>query len=185
MKTILALFFCLVICAEAKTRTPPPQPQAPAGVPAAKSAAQKNAELRDWIQGIQKLAQDSEAKATAAEADAAEVRSHLAAVGASLTTANTQLDAAQKAYDGMADERDTAIAQELKDQATIKRFHRLALVLSFLFATAAALYVFEMLKPTGVIGAMFAIAGPVRYWAPVAVFVLVYGSAYVYLTKFF
>src|SRR5687768_2560385 len=61
--------------------------------------AQQDAELKDWIIGIQKLAQDAQLKADQAEKDAAEGRAKLDSANAELQSATKNTQLVQQAID--------------------------------------------------------------------------------------
>lgn len=73
------------------------------------------------------------------------------------------------------DDKDAEIAAQA---AKIAHFNTLCEILATIAAACAALLMFEMLKPTGLIGAAFTFQPWIRYAAPVATFAIVFGASF-------
>lgn len=76
--------------------------------------AQQDAELKDWIIGIQKNAKDATDLADKAEKDAAESRTNLQKAGGSLKAAQSNADTLQAAIDAQTKQMNQAIADKEK-----------------------------------------------------------------------
>lgn len=79
--------------------------------------AQKEAELQDWIKGIQRLAVEAVDSAVAAEKEASDSREALADIEARLEAAKVKTDGLQKSIDEQAD----ALNQAKLDAAAAKK----------------------------------------------------------------
>ena len=112
MKTFLLTFLLLTLPLSAKPTKPVPTPELAPTVPMARQrTVQEDDELRDWIVGIQTLAQDAQKRADEAETEAKASRDQSAIAGAKLEHAVGQLSDLQIKYNGVEVERDQAIAQ--------------------------------------------------------------------------
>ena len=102
-----------------------------------------------------------------------ELTKELAGAKVSLDEAKTEVVKVQTIIDTQAEK----ISKQEKE---IARYHRLLRMVCTAFAGLAALLTFELLKPTGFIGMAFSFAPWVRYAAPVIVFGIVFGAAWLY-----
>jgi len=108
MKSFLLAFLFLALPLSAK---PPIAASTPSMAMAKQRTVQEDLELRDWIVGIQTLAQDAQKRADEAETEAKASRDQSAIAGAKLEQAVGQLSDLQIKYNGVEVERDQAIAQ--------------------------------------------------------------------------
>lgn len=187
----------LLLCLPVSARQPKPAPKQPVAAPTAPAMApqrtvEEDNQLKLWIADIMETADKSTARADLAEkhADAAEAeakasRDQGAIAIERLANADRQLTEIQRQYDALQKEVADLKDQIKKDAVKINRFYKLCTVLSVIAASLAALAVFLMMKPGGIIGTLASFTSPMLYGAPVVVWVLVFAAAQVYLRYVF
>lgn len=177
---------------------PLPAPAPPAYVK--QLTAEEDAQLKLWITGIMKAGDEAQAEVTGLKVSLDDAKGNLVTLQTSLVSTQTDLIGSQKALIQLDKDiaalkqwgieqqarADTAEAQVVKDKVQLARFGKLVTLLSLVAALAAALYVFEMLKPAGILGKLLSVTGPaVQYGAPIVVFLIVFGAVQVYLRYLF
>lgn len=141
--------------------------------PAAAETVTK-ADIQRTLEHIQELSREQ-----AKELDAA--KDTIASQKTSLDVAANDIDAAKIETARVQSTIDTQRARIAAQDAKIAKYHRLLVIVCTALSTVAALLVFEILKPTGLIGAAFAFQPWIRYAAPVAVFAIVFGASWAIL----
>lgn len=196
MKVILIL---LALALPLSAKTPkPPAAASPISLeaPGRTLTAQQDIDLRQWIEGIMLANDQAQAEKTALQADldsakgeVTNLQGQLAETTASLTSGESaviklQADISELRkwgtdQEARADKAEEAIA---KAQAQLKRFEKLVLYLALILASVASMYVFEMLKPAGILGKLLSATGPaIQYGAPVVVWLATFSAVEVYL----
>lgn len=143
------------------------------------------------VKHMRAIVSEQGAELDAAKGDNATLRTQIADANGQLVAAQGESAVLQRTIDEKEAQRleeqrlkQEALAKVEKLEEDKKRLSRIASIIAGIAATFAAFYVFEMLKPAGLLGKFFTVTNLWSYGIPVLVWISVYGSAWVYLTKF-